>query len=196
MRRSNPAGKPSHWNLCPTKTASRRRFRRLSAWLCLQTRMRVTATRSRSWIESFGTRDSRKRPNTRYSKCRKRCLSRRNSVEEIEEDKEQEAHSPGENCQRQEERNAKTRCSATEGTRLFAEGRRRARALYGCDRRLSGGQARDLRARIATHRMATPGARAHRAVGHPGIQPQPQACLAGISRRLLAEDAGSASGRG
>src|ERR1700689_2701562 len=101
----------------------------------------ATAIRSRSWIESFGTRDSRKRPNTRYRRCRKRCLSRRNSVEEIEEGKEQEVHDPVENCQEQEERNAKTRCSAAQGTRLFAEGRRRARALHGCDRRLSGGQA-------------------------------------------------------
>src|SRR5260370_8978527 len=36
--------------------------------------------------------------------------------------------------------------------------------------------------------MATAGALAHRAMGHFGVQPPPQACVAGIPGGLLAED--------
>ena len=48
----------------------------------------------------------------------------------------------------------------------------------------------------AAHGVAITGTRAHRAVGHPGIQPQSQTCFSGFSRRLLAQDAHSAESRG
>src|SRR5437588_7497571 len=52
-------------------------------------------------------------------------------------------------------------------------------------------KARSVRCRAAAYRLATPGARADRPRGHLGIQPEPEARFARISRRLLAEDAWS-----
>src|SRR5271163_4095874 len=153
--------------------------------------MQAIAIRSRSWKRFAATQAFRKRRSIRYRRCRKRCLFRRNSFEKSQD---KEAHEVRQ-AQRQQEKweREKRRCAA-EGARLFAEGWRGARSFHGCGRELSGGEARDLCSGTGSYRLATAGTRASGAVGHPGIRPQPEPCVPGISGRLLAEDPGSASG--
>src|SRR5260370_5506828 len=90
---------------------------------------------------------------------------------------------------KQKEKQAgKSRSSIARTARLSSERRRGPRALHGCDRRFPGSKTRSLRRRLPAHGMAAIGARPHCAMGHSGIQPRRKACLAGLSRRLLAED--------
>src|SRR5882762_4809898 len=90
---------------------------------------------------------------------------------------------------RQKEKQAgKSRSSIARTARLSSERRRGARALYGCDRRFPGSKTGSLRRRLPAYGMAAIGARPDCAMGHSGIQPRRKACLAGLSRELLAED--------
>src|SRR5260370_42132430 len=90
---------------------------------------------------------------------------------------------------RQKEKQAgKSRSSIARTARLSSEGRRGARALHGCDRRFPGSKTWSLRRRLPAYGMAAIGARPHCAMGYSGMQPRRKACLAGLSRGLLAED--------
>src|SRR5713101_7819975 len=82
----------------------------------------------------------------------------------------------------------KSRPGIARTPRLSSEGRRGARALHGCDRRFPGSKTWSLRRRLPAYGMAAIGARPHCAMGYSGIQPRRKACLAGLSRGLLAED--------
>src|SRR5229473_3775079 len=91
-----------------------------------------------------------------------------------------------------EEQAGKPRSSVARAPNRSFEGRRGARALHGCDRRFPGSKTRIFRRRLPAYEMAAIGARPDCAMGHSGIQPRRKACLAGLSRELLAEDAWTA----
>src|SRR5439155_1454153 len=101
----------------------------------------------------------------------------------------QESHE--EKCQtgRQEDHFEQQRSGIARTPRLSFERRRRARPFHGRRRGLPRGQTRSLYSGTAAYRLAAPGTFADRAMGHPGIQPQSQACFPRISRRVLADNA-------
>src|SRR5258708_13849149 len=88
-----------------------------------------------------------------------------------------------------EKQAGKSRSSIARTTRLSSERRRGPRALHGCNRRFPGSKTWSLRRRLPAYGMAAIGARPDCAMGHSGIQPRRNACLAGLSRDLLAKDA-------
>src|ERR1700722_3290656 len=143
--------------------------------------MLAIAIRSRSWKEFAATRAFRRRRSIQYRRCRKQCLFRRNSFEKSQDKKAREVYQA--RCQPEKWEREKRRFAA-EGNRLFAEGWRGARSFHGCGRELSRGEARDLCSGTGPYRLATAGTRASGAVGHPGIRPQPETCVPGISGRL------------
>src|SRR5580692_2922067 len=153
--------------------------------------MLAIAIRSQSWKKCAATRAFRRRRSIQYRRCRKRCLFRRNSFEKSQD---QEAHEVRQARSQEEKWEWEKRRCAAEGTRLFAERWRGARSFHGCGRELSGGEARDLCSGAGSYRLATAGTRASGAVGHPGIRPQSEPRVPGISGRLLAEDSSSAGG--
>src|ERR1700674_891359 len=122
-------------------------------------------TRSRSMRRCFATRDLRRQPcipcRTRPSKC----WSRRNRLEEKEEDSKKNARQGQEELE-QKKFQREQRGSAAQASDRCVEGRRRARALYGRAGAIPGEQTRHFCSRPPAHRLATAGAFAPRAVGH------------------------------
>src|SRR5579859_531432 len=145
--------------------------------------MRETLTRSRSMKECLRTPALRRRLFTRFRTCHSESLFQRRRHEE--EKVRKKTGKAAKARQKYGRRSART-------IGVFAERRRRSRSLHGRARRLPCRKIWSFREPASAHRLATPRTYAHRAVGHPGIQPESEARIAGLSRWILAQDSDAA----